>query len=326
MLKIGKTKIDTNIFLAPLSGCSDLSFRLIAREHGAKFCFFEMIDSHSLFYHRKKTLALLRTNEKDSPIAAQLLGRDPSIMLDAALGLLEIVKIKFLDINCACPAKKVIKKKAGSYLLKDTDSMCKVIKELASSLPIPVTVKLRTGFDKKDIDDIKLIAKRAEGAGAGAIFVHGRTREQGYKGDIDYESIGAIKKAVDIPVIGGGNIFSPELAKKMFTETACDGIFVARGAFGNPWIFKDIEEYLKTGKLPRPVSVTARREALKKHLAYIEELKEMRPPSRVNYMRKVVMWYIKGFPRAARMREAACRVRRYEEILELVDKIQEETQ
>jgi nifR3 family TIM-barrel protein len=321
MLKIGNKKIETNIFLAPLSGCSDLAFRMIAREHGAKFCFFEMVDSHSMIYNRKRTLSILKTDEKDRPIAGQLLGRDPSIMLEAALKMLELVDMPFIDINCACPAKKVIKKKAGSYLLKDTESLYKVVKKLASSLPVPVTVKLRIGFDKKDAGEIAETAKRCESSGAAAIFVHGRTREQGYRGDIDHASIKAIKDAVGIPVIGGGNIFSPELAKKMFTETGCDGIFVARGAFGNPWIFNDIERYIKTGRLPSPVSAETRKEVLEKHLSYIETYKEMRPASRVNCMRKAVIWYVKSLPHASRIRDTACRARSYEEMVDIVDKI-----
>lgn len=321
MLKFGRLKIDTNVFLAPLAGCSDLAFRTIAREHGAKFCFFEMIDAHSMIYQRKKTLAYLKTNEKDTPIAAQLLGRDPDVMLEAAERMLEHVKISFIDINCACPARKIIKKRCGSYLLKDTEALSKVVKKLSSSLSIPVTVKLRTGFDKTDAANIAMTAKRCEDSGAGAIFVHGRTKDQGYKGDVDHASIKAIKEAVAIPVIGGGDIFSPEDAKNMFTRTGCDGIFVARGSFGNPWIFGAIEKYLRTGKLAEPPGPDARREALRRHISCIEELKDARPQSRVNCMRKIVIWYTKGFPHATRIRDAACKARQYEQMLDIVDKI-----
>lgn len=321
MLKIGNKQIDTNIFLAPLAGCSDLAFRLVAREYGAKFCFFEMVDSHSIFYHRKKTKALLRSTDADKPIAGQLLGVDPVIMLEAAHRMMEIADITFLDINCACPVKKVIKKKSGSYLLKDITALTKVVNKLASNLPIPVTVKLRVGFDKLDPEEIAETAKKCEGAGAAAIFVHGRTREQGYKGGICHASIKAIKDAVKIPVIGGGNIFSGSSAKKMFTETGCDGIFVARGSFGNPWIFREIENYLRDGSAPAPVTPEERKEALKKHIAYVEMYKESPPPYRVGYMRKVVMWYVKGFPMAAKIRGTVCKITDYNEMLNIVDRI-----
>ena len=221
MIHIGSYKINTTIILAPLSGCADLSFRLIAREYGAQFAFFEMLDANSLLHMHQRTL---RTHEKDTPIAAQLLGSDPSRMCDAAHKLLSYVSVPFIDINSACPVKKVIKKKSGSYLLKSPHILEKIVRKMALSLPIPVTVKIRIGFSKPDEKHIITLAKKCESAGAQALFVHGRTRDQGYSGAVDYTTIRRIKESVSIPVLGSGNIVSPPMAQKMFDETGCDGI------------------------------------------------------------------------------------------------------
>ncbi len=180
MLKIGSKNIKTNIMLAPMSGHTDLSFRLIAREMGAKFCFFEMVDAKSLCYNNPKTLALLKTTKKDMPIAAQLLGREPDIMLKAAQKLTALANISFLDINSACPVKKVTSKQAGAYLLNDANKLCKIIKELASSLPVPITVKIRVGYGKADLAETLNLVKKCVKSGVSAVFAHGRTRSQGY--------------------------------------------------------------------------------------------------------------------------------------------------
>ncbi|OGC07588.1 tRNA dihydrouridine synthase DusB [candidate division WOR-1 bacterium RIFOXYA2_FULL_36_21] len=342
MITIGSTKIKTNIFLAPLAGCSDLAFRLLSREYGAKFCFFEMVDAHSLIYGTKQSFDILKTHPKDKPIAAQLLGSDPEIMLRAALKLLEFVKIDFLDINAGCPVNKVIKKNCGSYLVKEPENLFKVIKKLSQNLSVPVTVKLRSGFLEKDTKKLILIAKRCEDSGAAALFIHGRTRSQLYSGEIDYEAIEAVKKNVAIPVFGSGNIFNCELAKKMFEETGCDGILVARGAFGNPWIFKNLENYLKTGKEPREITLSAKKKALKRHLYYINKYRKGYKPrlftvepeihpdfligvynrgenSVVGSMRKVALWYTKSFEGAAKLRGQINNVQSHDELIDLID-------
>jgi len=330
MLKIGSIEIPSNILLAPMAGCTDLAFRLIAREHGAKFCFFEMVDCNSITYGRKKTLgSILKTVEEDSPIAAQLLGRDPSKMLAGAQEILKVTKAAFLDLNAACPAKKVVKKKSGAYLLKDELKLCAILKKLSSGLPIPVTVKIRTGYDKSDPSRIASLARRCQDSGAAAIFVHGRTRSQMYAGEIDYASIKAIKKSVRIPVFGSGNVFDAHSAKKMLDETSCDGVMVARGALGNPWIFKEIEHScirraglnLPYGTVEESVTIKERLRVLKKHLSYIEKYNDQKPSGRAGHMRKAALWYLKGFPNAARMRREISLVKNYEEMLELIDEI-----
>ncbi len=330
MLKIGSVEIPSNILLAPMAGCTDLAFRLIAREEGAKFCFFEMVDCNSITYGRKKTLrSILKTVKEDRPIAAQLLGRDPSKMLAGAEEILKVMRPSFLDLNAACPAKKVIKKRAGAYLLKDEFELCAILKKLSSGLPIPVTVKIRVGYDKNDPSKIASLAKNCQDSGASAIFVHGRTRAQMYSGVIDYASIKAIKKAVRIPVFGSGNVFDPYSAKKMLDETSCDGVMVARGALGNPWILKEIEHScirrpglnLAYGTVEESVTIKERLRVLKKHLSYIEKYNDHKPSGRAGFLRKAALWYLKGFPNAAKMRQEISLVKNYDEMLKLIDEI-----
>ena len=313
--------MNPKIYLAPMSGTTDLAFRLISRKLGALHCFFEMIDAKSLVYKHPKTKLLLKTIEKDSPLAAQLVGADPSVMLDAAEKILSFVDISFLDINSACPAKKIIKKGAGAALLKNTTRLGKIIKKLTSKLQIPVTVKLRTGFNERDVRESVRTAKICQANGASIIFIHGRAKSQSYFGDIDYESIKATKIALKIPVFGSGNIFNPLMAKRMLDETGCDGILVARGALGNPWIFKNIENYLKNGQTTSPLSLSTKKKVLKVHLAYIEKYKEITHTNKIGFMGRVTMWYLKGLFNAARIREQICKVTSYKKLINLIDHI-----
>jgi len=301
-IKIGSYTLPSNVILAPMAGITDLPFRMICRDHGAKFAFFEMIDCNSIIYGKKSEDKIIKTIPNDRPIAAQLIGPDPDTMLQAAEKLIEMVDIKFLDINAACPVSKMVKKKAGAYFLKEPENLYRILNLLSSKLDLPVTVKLRSGYHKNDHSHIKEIAKKCETNGASAIFIHGRTQDQGYSGDVDMEAIKAVKHAVKVPVFGSGNIFSPELAKRMIEETACDGVMVARGAYGDPWIFKDIEAYLSSGKLPPKRKIEEKLEAAKKHIGYIEKYKDMEAKSKVGYMRKVAQWYTKGFPHTCSIR------------------------
>jgi tRNA-dihydrouridine synthase B len=322
MITIGSARIGTNIFLAPLSGCSDLAFRLIAREHGAKFCFFEMIDSNSVIYGPERKLrAILETVGADKPIAVQILGEDPQVMLRASKRILEHVKVSFLDINAACPAKKVLKKKAGSYLVKNSSVLYEIVKKLASSLTVPVTVKIRLGLESCDLRHVQALARGLESNGACAIFVHGRTSSQGYSGEVNYTAIKTVKESVKIPVFGTGNIFNAKLAKKMFDDTGCDGIAVARGSLGNPWIFGEIEDYISCGRLNSEIDSAKRLDILKRHLSYIDSYRKAPPPGNVGYMRKIAIWYLKGFANAPRLRHQISVVTSYEKMLKLIDSI-----
>lgn len=322
MIKIGPYSLKEKVFLAPLAGCADLAFRLIAREHGAGFCFFEMTDCNSLVRGPERNIvSTFRTTEADRPIAAQLVGSDPSMMARAAKRIFEFSKPSFIDINAACPTKKVVKKGAGARLLTDKNLLFNIVKTISLNAPVPVTVKIRVGYDKRDVKNITVIAKGCEENGASAIFVHGRTRSQGYCGGIDYESIKAIKEAVKVPVFGSGNIFDGESAAAMLKNTGCDGITVARGALGNPWIFKEIENYLAGKEAPSKIGMDRRKSVLIRHLGYLEKYKMIRPSGKAGFMRKVAIWYLKGFPKAARLREKIIVVKSYEEMLKLIDSI-----
>lgn len=321
MIEIGSAKINTNIILAPLAGCADLAFRLISREHGAKFCFFEMVDANSLVHGPGKNRDILKTDPADQPIAAQILGGDPEVTLEAAKVLLSRAKPLFLDLNAACPARKVLKKNAGAHLVRDPELLAAIIKKLAASLSLPVTVKLRAGFHKSDHEYIASVARKCEQSGAAAIFIHGRTQKQLYSGKVDYESIKRVKENVAVPVIGSGDILSPELAKEMFDQTGCDGILVARGAIGNPWIFERIESFLKSGRVLPAVNLAERKKVLKKHLQYMDKFKESRPTNKVGLMRRITIEYLKGLPAATEIRRRITPQKSLAGLLELVDSI-----
>jgi nifR3 family TIM-barrel protein len=278
-----------------------------------------MVHSNSVIFGHPKNRRILNTLKNDGPNAAQLLGADPSLMLDAAQKLTALADISFIDVNSACPAKKVIKKGEGAALLKNRTRLGRIIKKMSSKLPIPVTVKLRTGFNKKDVRACVRTALVCQENGASTIFIHGRTRSQGYSGEIDYETIKAVKSALKIPVFGSGNIFNCLMAEKMFTETGCDGVMVARGALGRPWIFRDIMGYLKDGVMPQDQTFPVKIKVLKRHLDYMNRYNDIKADHKIGSMGRVTMWYIKGFYNAARIREKVFKSRSYDELIDLID-------
>ena len=306
--------------MAPMSGCTDLSFRLIAREEGAGLCFFEMIDCNSLTHNSERTIkSMLQTNAQDRPIAAQLVGADPGAMVEGAKMLLGQISVPFIDINAACPVNKVVKKKAGAYLMQKPSILSKIIKKLSEAIKLPVTVKLRIGFEKYDKEALIKLVKKCEAAGAAAIFIHGRTAAQLYQSAVNYGAIKVVKQSVGIPVFGSGNVMSAELAKKMIDLTGCDGIMVARGGLGNPFIYKEIEHFFKTGKLLPDVGFETRKAVLKRHLKYINEYSRIR--NKVGLMRKVAIWYLKKFHGAAHWRDQVNRTDKYEDMIRLVEAV-----
>lgn len=320
-LSIGKIKLKTNVILAPLTGCADLAFRLISRELGAGFAFLEMLDSNSLVRGpRKKVDDMAQPHPQDLPLGGQLLGNDPDQMLLAAKRLLEInPQISMLDINAACPVKKVIKKKCGSYLFKKPGPLFQIIEKLSTSRPLPITVKLRAGYSKIDIDQLAAIAQKCEASGAKALFVHGRTQAQLYSGPVNYEAIKAVKESVNIPVIASGNIFSPQQAKQALEATGADGVLVARGALGNPWIFKQIETYLETGQLLPEPNIQERLTILLRHLKYTEKLKLLPAKNSLGFCRKLAAWYVRGHKNARPFRDQAHRTQSFEELYQLIE-------
>ncbi len=323
MVKIGKYTLKSRLILAPLSGCSDLPFRTICRSHGCKLAFYEMLDAHGLTYGHKRTLEMLESDKKDSPIGVQILGSDPDRCLEAANIILAHSKPKIIDLNFACPAKKVLKKGCGSALIKDPKKAAKLVKKLASSLPLPITIKVRAGYHTNDGKEGILLSKMCEDNGVKGVFFHGRSMTQGYSGRVNYDAIKQAKKALKVPVFGSGDVFSPELAKAMLDNTQCDGVLIARGAFGSPWIFEQTEKYLKSpASLPSSASYELVVDTAKEHLQIFKDWKKLTPEKYyIGHLRKIAMWYSKGLPYSKRAREAISYANTFDEILGILDRL-----
>ncbi|MDP2911091.1 MAG: tRNA dihydrouridine synthase DusB [Candidatus Omnitrophota bacterium] len=314
MLKIGNLKLKSNLILAPMAGVSDLSFRLLNRRFGCELGFIEMINVRSLGYKGKKVKKMLSSDKLDRPLGIQILGCEEEYILKA-MDILKEREYDVLDFNAACPVKKVARRGEGAALLKDPKKLHRLLKIIVKNSDKPVTVKIRTGWDKDSVN-AKEAALASQDAGVAALFIHGRTREQGYSGDVDYAAIKRVKKALDIPVIASGDVFSGELAKKMLDETGCDGLLVARGALGNPWVFKEIKEFLKSGKI-------IKRPGLKEiSSVMIEDLNASidfwGSSAGVKRFRKFFAWYTKGGQNVRVLREKAFRANTKEEMLNLI--------
>ncbi|MDD5253410.1 MAG: tRNA dihydrouridine synthase DusB [Candidatus Omnitrophica bacterium] len=305
MFKIGSLKLKSNLILAPMAGVTDLPFRMLCRKFGAELAFVEMINCRSISHKSRKTKHMLSTAAKDKPLGVQILGCEEKYILKA-LDVLKAYKFDILDFNAACPAKKVVRRGEGSALLKDPKKLAKLLKLLVKNSKIPVSVKIRLGWDKDSINAEK-VALYAQDAGVSGLFIHGRTRIQEYGGNVDYAAIAKVKQAVNIPVIASGDVFSAQLAKKMLTETNCDGLVIARGSFGNPWIFKEIKEFLKTGKvLPRP----ARTKIVKVMLEHLDaSIAFYAERNGVILFRKFFAWYTKGIRNIRPLREKCSRAK-----------------
>ena len=297
-MKIGNVELKNAIALAPMAGVTDLPFRLLCKEQGCGLMYTEMVSAKALLYKNRNTKPLLETRPEEEPVAVQLFGSDPEI-LGAMAKKIEDYPIDIIDVNMGCPAPKIVKNGEGSCLMKTPELVGKIVRSLVESQKKPVTIKFRKGFDEEHINAVE-IAKIAEANGASAVAVHGRTREQYYSGKADWDIIRAVKAAVQIPVIGNGDIFTPQDAKNLLEHTGCDAIMVGRGAQGNPWIFKRILHYLKTGELlPEPTAQERVEKALRHSqmlIAYKGEYVGIRE------MRKHMAWYMKGLPGAAELR------------------------
>lgn len=313
-LKIGNVVLKNAYILGPMAGVTDLPFRLLCKEQGAGLLCMEMVSAKAILYGNKNTESLLTIHPEELPVSLQLFGSDPKIVSEMAKRI-EERPFAFLDINMGCPVPKVVRNGEGSALMKNPKLVYELVHAVVKAIQKPVTVKIRKGFDDAHVNAVE-IAKIVEEAGASAVAVHGRTREQYYTGRADWEIIRKVKEAVQIPVIGNGDVTSGERAVQMQKETGCDGIMIARGAQGNPWFFSELLQYEETGTLPPRPSVEEIRRTMLRHarlqITYKGEYLGIRE------MRKHVSWYTKGLHGAARLREEINRVESYEELEEIL--------
>lgn len=316
-LTIGNIKLENPFLLAPLAGVSDAPFRRICKQMGAAMVYTEMVSGKGLYYKDKNTDNLLKTYEDEMPVAYQVFGSEPDILAYTARKLADRPNA-ILDINMGCPVPKIVKNGEGSALLKNVDLIYRLIEVTVAEAKKPVTIKIRIGFDNNCINAVE-VAKAAEAAGAAAVAVHGRTREQYYTGKADWSMIAKVKQSVDIPIIGNGDIFSGEDALRMLDETGCDMVMIARGAQGNPWIFRDALALWNGEIKPEPPTILEKLKIINKQCEYI--LAEKGEYIGVREMRKHIAWYLKGIKGSAHLRAEINKKKSFKEINELLKQL-----
>jgi len=314
-LTIGNVVLDNPYILAPMAGVTDLPFRLLCREQGVGLLCMEMVSAKAIQYNNKNTKALLEIHPEEPPVSLQLFGSEPDVISGIAKQIEEL-PFSILDINMGCPVPKIVKNGEGSALMKNPKLVYEIVSKTVKAIQKPVTVKIRKGFDDSCINAVE-IAKIIEDAGAAAVAVHGRTREQYYSGKADWDIIRQVKEAVSIPVIGNGDVTSGESAIAMMNQTGCDGVMIGRGAQGNPWIFSELIEYERTGKMPERPSLEEIKKMMLRHaqlqLEYKGEYLGIRE------MRKHVAWYTTGLPNSAKLRAEINAIETYEQLESLLN-------
>jgi len=313
-MNIGNVKLDNPYILAPMAGVTDLPFRLLCREQGAGLLCMEMVSAKALQYNNKNTKALMTIHPDEHPVSLQFFGHEPDVISEQAKRY-EHLPFQILDINMGCPVPKIVNNGEGSSLMKNPKLVYEIVSATVKAIEKPVTVKIRKGFDEKHVNAVE-IAKIIEEAGAAAVAVHGRTREQYYSGKADWDIIRQVKEAVSIPVIGNGDVTSGESALRMRAETGCDGVMIGRGSQGNPWIFAELNAYEKTGVMPPRPSAAVIRDTMLRHARLQIDFKG--EYLGIREMRKHVAWYTKGMKGSAKLRDAINLVESYEELEELL--------
>ena len=314
---IGNVEVKNQIILAPMAGISNTSYRKIIKEMGAGLIYAEMVSDKAIMYSNEKTFNLLKMSEEERPIAQQIFGSDIKSFVTAAKIIENKMKPDIIDINLGCPVPKVaIRAQAGSALLKDPDKIYQIVKAVVNAVNVPVTVKIRSGWDEKSINAVE-VAQKCEKAGASAIAIHARTRSQGYSGKADWNIIKQVKKNVSIPVIGNGDVTTPELAKKMLDETKCDAVMIGRGVLGNPWLIKECVEYLETGKYNDSITFLDKVEMMKKHYQLLIEDKNEK--AALLEIRSHIIWYLKGMPKSKEIKNQICQSKTSEEMFNIIE-------
>ncbi|MCL5022865.1 MAG: tRNA dihydrouridine synthase DusB [Nitrospirae bacterium] len=317
MLKIGTLALSSRWVLAPMAGITDLPFRMLNRAFGCEFAFAEMISARALLHTGGNTEKMLATSPGDRPLGVQLLGNDPEVLRQAVEKIAGF-SFDLLDFNAACPVSKVIKKGEGASLIRKPRTLAALLKVLVRHSRTPVTLKIRAGWDEASVN-AREVALLAEDAGISALFLHGRTKMQQYRGRVDYRIIGKVKSLLKIPVIASGDALSPLLIKRMFDETGCDGVTIARGALGNPWIFRETGKFLRTGNLPeRP----GRDEILDTMLGHLSACCDFYGEKRGTVLfRKFFGWYAKGIPDVRALRDEAFRAETKDAMQEIIEEL-----
>lgn len=322
MWKIGNIEIKNQVVLAPMAGISNTSYRTIIKEMGAGLIYAEMVSDKAIMFNNDRTIELLKMRESERPIAQQIFGSDEDSFVIAAKKIVELMHPDILDINMGCPVPKIaLKSQAGASLLKDPDKIEKIVRSVVNAVNIPVTVKIRSGWDSNTINCVE-VAKRIEKAGASAITLHARTRAQGYSGSADWSLIKKVKEAVSIPVIGNGDIKTCYDAKKMLEETGCDAVMIGRGVLGNPWLIKECVDYLEDGTLPQRVSAKEKMQMLKRHFELL--CKDKGEKLALLEIRTHALWYIKGLPGSASIKNQICQTKNSTELFNILNNYIEE--
>lgn len=320
-MKIGNLVLENNVFLAPMAGVTDISFRGLCKEMGCGLVYTEMVSAKALYYGSENTQSLLRISEEEKPVAVQIFGRDPKIMAQMCEEHFDKRDdICIIDINMGCPANKIVKNGEGSALMKEPALAAEIVREIKKVSTKPVTVKFRKGYDENNVNAVEF-AKWMENAGADAIAVHGRTRQQMYEGKADWDIIRQVKEAVNIPVIGNGDVFTPEDAFRLKEISNCDGIMIARGSMGNPWIFKQIQRRLK-GERVLEVTPQEKIDMCLRH--YELAIKNDGEYKAIREMRKHASWYLKGLPRSSEIRNIINTMNSSEQVFQTLKEYRDE--